>query len=236
MRLAMLLSIFMMLSSVHAHANAVEQRIKLSIASLFPDLQVSNVSTTPIEDIYQVMIGPEIIYMTGDARFVLKGDLLDLYEKRNLSDEQRAIARQKLLAKIPREEFIEFAPSRNAKNTVYVFTDIDCGYCRKFHADVPELNLNGIAVRYLAYPRAGINSPVHRRMSSIWCSDDRKQALTDAKSGRLVKDTQCTNPVAAHYELGQKMGIRGTPAIFLEDGRDLPGYLPPVELLRIFDR
>jgi thiol:disulfide interchange protein DsbC len=213
----------------------VEERLVKSLQQVFPDIDISRVNSTPIDNIYEVMIGPDVVYMTGDARFVLKGDLIDMQERRNLSEDVRSQARVDLLEKIPENEYIEFA-SKNSKDTIYVFTDVDCAYCRKLHKDVPELNENAITVRYLAYPRAGVGSSTYQQMTNIWCAKDRPQALTDAKNGRPAKASNCENPVEKQHALGKEMGVRGTPAIFLDNGQAVPGYMPPDELLRILGR
>jgi thiol:disulfide interchange protein DsbC len=213
----------------------VEERLIKRMQEVFPGVDISHVNSTPIDNIYEVMMGPDVVYMTGDARFVLKGDLIDMQERRNLSEAVRSQARVDLLKNIPESEYIEFA-AKNSKDTIYVFTDVDCGYCRKLHRDVPELNEKAITVRYLAYPRAGTRSATYKQMTYIWCAEDRPQALTDAKNGRPAKASNCENPVANQHALGKKMGVRGTPAIFLESGRALPGYLPPDELLKALGR
>ena len=212
-----------------------EERLVESLQRVFPDIEITSVNSTPIENIYEVMIGPDVIYTTGDGRFILKGDLIDMKERRNLSEDLRSRFRANSLKNISESEYIEFT-SKDSKDTIYVFTDIDCAYCRKLHRDVPELNDNAITVRYLAYPREGIGSSVHRRMGYIWCAEDRQQALTDAKSGRSVEANNCENPVETQHTLGRKLGVRGTPAIFLENGRVLSGYMPPDELLRVLGR
>lgn len=212
----------------------VAERLTRTLQQVFPDMEITRVTSTPIENIYEVMIGTDVIYMTGDARFVLKGDLIDMKERRNLSEDVRSRSRADSLKNIPESEYIEFA-SKDSKDIIYVFTDVDCSYCRKLHRDVPELNDNAITVRYLAYPRAGIGSSVHRLMEDVWCAEDRQQALTDAKNGMpaIVRTrVNCKSPVAKQHALGRKLGVRGTPAIFLENGRALPGYVPPDELLR----
>ena len=213
----------------------VEAQLTKRLQEVFPGVEISRVKPTPIENIYEVMMGPDVIYMTDDARFVLKGDLIDMQERRNISEAVRSQARGDLLNNIPQDEYIEFT-SKDSKDTIYVFTDIDCGYCRKLHRDVTELNENAITVRYLAYPRGGTRSSTYKQMQNVWCAEDRPQALTDAKNGKLAKSSNCDNPVAKQYALGKKMGVRGTPAIFLENGRALPGYLPPNELLKALDR
>ncbi len=216
-------------------AEQVEARLVKSLQQVFPDIDISRVNSTPIDNLYEVMIGPDVVYMTGDGRFVLKGDLIDMQEKRNLSEDLRSQSRADLLKKIPESEYIEFAPE-NSKDTIYVFTDVDCAYCRKLHKDVPELNENYITVRYLAYPRSGVGSSTYQKMINVWCAGDRPQALTDAKNGRPAKASDCENPVAHQHALGREMGVRGTPAIFLESGRAVPGYMPPDELLRVLGR
>ncbi len=216
-------------------AEQVEARLVKSLQQVFPDIDISRVNSTPIDNLYEVMIGPDVVYITGDGRYVLKGDLIDMQERRNLSEDLRSQSRADLLKKIPESEYIEFAP-KNSKDIIYVFTDVDCSYCRKLHKDVPELNENEITVRYLAYPRSGVGSSTYQKMINVWCAEDRPQALTDAKNGRPAKASDCKNPVAHQHALGREMGVRGTPAIFLESGRAVPGYMPPDELLRVLGR
>ncbi len=216
-------------------AEQVEARLVKSLQQVFPDIDISRVNSTPIDNLYEVMIGPDVVYITGDGRYVLKGDLIDMQERRNLSEDLRSQSRADLLKKIPESEYIEFA-SKNSKDTIYVFTDVDCAYCRKLHKDVPELNENDITVRYLAYPRSGVGSSTYQKMVNVWCAEDRPQALTDAKNGRPAEASDCKNPVAHQHALGREMGVRGTPAIFLESGRAVPGYMPPDELLRVLGR
>ena len=232
LKIALLFSTFNVIA-----AEQVEERLAKILEQGFPDI-ASSVSSTPIENIYEVVIGTDVVYMTADGRFIIRGDLIDMQEKENLSKEVRSLARANLLKAIPENEYIEFA-SKNNKDTIYVFTDVDCGYCRKLHKDVPELNNNEITVRYLAFPRGGINSPTYQQMVDIWCAEDRPQALTDAKNGMpaIVKtEANCESPVKGQYVLGREMGMTGTPAIFLENGRSLPGYMPPTKLLRELGR
>ncbi|MBI4005386.1 MAG: DsbC family protein [Gammaproteobacteria bacterium] len=211
---------------------AVEENITHALQRIIPDVEITGIRATPIENLYEVMLGPDVIYISGDGRFVFRGDLLDLQEKRNLSEDQRSLVRKEVFSKLPAKEYIEFAPEKT-KHIIYVFTDVDCSFCRRLHKDVPVLNENGVAVRYLAFPRGGVGTHAFNVMQAVWCSADRNQALTDAKNGIPIKANQCTNPVEKHFLLGQKFGIRGTPAIYLEDGQELPGYTPPDELLRL---
>ena len=172
-----------------------------------------------------------IVYMTKDGNYVLKGEILDINNRRNITEDVRAEKRVYLLNSISENEYIEFSSS-SAENFIYVFTDTDCGYCRKLHRDVPELNSMGIAVRYLAYPRTGVDSIIGDEMRNVWCADDRQKALTAAKNREQIESKLCDAPIARHYSIGKELGVTGTPAIFLENGIKLPGYIPPDEIYR----
>lgn len=209
--------------------------LRKSINDVFPDVEISRIKPAPIPGLYEVMLGTDVIYLSEDGRYILQGDLIDLGKKVNLSEQERAAARRQILESIPASETIDFAPS-TPEHTVYVFTDITCGYCRRFHRDMAELNNKGVAVRYLAFPRAGIGSESFKEMESVWCAADPNSAITLAKQGSEVIPAQCDNPVKRQYELGQSLGIRGTPVIYLEGGQELPGYVPPDTLLEALNQ
>ena len=181
------------------------------------------------------MLGTDMVYMSEDGRYILQGDLIDLGERVNLSERERAAARKKILESVPAAETVDFTPD-TPEHTVYVFTDITCGYCRRFHQHMAELNSMGVAVRYLAFPRAGTGTDSFTDMESVWCAADPNNALTRAKQGEQVTPAQCDNPVQRQYELGQALGVRGTPAIYLEGGQALPGYVPPDTLLEALNQ
>lgn len=212
-----------------------ETAIAGGLKSAFPDLEITRITESSIPGLYEVMLGPDLVYVTPDGRYLLDGDILDLRQKLNISEERRAAARVTVLAGIPAAEMIEFAPA-HPDHAVFVFTDISCGFCRLLHRDMAELNSLGIAVRYLAFPRTGTRSPISRDMESVWCASDRQKALTDAKLGLPVKKASCDNPIKRHFALGQAIGVTGTPGIYTEDGRRLRGYLPPAEMLKAITR
>ena len=209
--------------------DALKKEFQKSLSRLSSDFEISDVKETPIKGIYQVTIGPDVIYMSRDGNYVLKGEILDIGNRRNLTEDFRAQTRINLLNTISDSEYIEFS-STKTKNYIYVFTDVDCGYCRKLHRDVPELNSMGIAVRYLAYPRAGVDSIIGEEMRNVWCAENRQKALTTSKNRQPIEVKICDAPIARHHALGRELGVTGTPAIFLENGRKLPGYIPPDEL------
>ena len=209
-----------------------EAAVTEAMHELFPDMEITRVRESAIEGLYEVMAGPDIYYVSGDGQFLLRGDMYDLNQRRNITEARRESVRTEILAGIPASEYIEFAPE-NPQHVIYVFTDVTCGYCRKLHQDVPVLNQHGMAVRYLAFPRQGPGSSAYGQMVSVWCADDRNAALTAAKQGQRIESATCPNPVRQQFRLGRRIGIRGTPAIFLEDGREIPGYKPPEELISL---
>lgn len=218
-------------TAIHAELSS-EEVIRATIIRTFPDMEITDIKKSPATGLYEILLGPEVLYATADGRYILQGDLIDMKQKRNLSEEQRSHARENLLGSISADEYIEYSPAER-KHTVYVFTDIDCGFCRKLHRDMAELNKLGIAVRYLAFPRAGIDSVTYKQMESVWCAVDRNKAMNEAKQGMKVSEKTCVNPVARQYALGQDIGVRGTPAIFSEQGLSISGYMPPDKLLQV---
>ncbi|MEL0287354.1 MAG: DsbC family protein, partial [Gammaproteobacteria bacterium] len=164
--------------------------------------------------------------------FFVVGDVYQRVNQRivNLSDQRRMEDRKALLLTLDESEMVVFDSIAERKASITVFTDIDCGFCRKLHQEVPSLNQMGVAVRYLAYPRAGVGSDSFDKIVSAWCAPDPKRALTLAKSLQPIDAKTCDNPVSDHLQLGSRMGVTGTPAIVLDNGRLVPGYLPAERL------
>lgn len=216
--------------------NAMALAIARKIQSVRPDLQVMSVEASPIAGIYaaQVLNGP-MIYVSADGAYFIVGDLYQVGDKQlvNLTDRQRNARRARLLAQIDPADTIVFAPADPSavKATVTVFTDVECPWCQRLHQDIPALNKMGIEVRYMAFPRDGIGSPAYKKMVSAWCSDDPKAALSKLKNRQPIPSKTCDgNPVEKDYLLGEKLDVRGTPALVFADGSMWPGYLPPKQL------
>ncbi|MGH8204905.1 MAG: DsbC family protein, partial [Steroidobacteraceae bacterium] len=174
--------------------------------------------------LYEVRSGAEVGYVSTDGRFYVDGDVFDMESKQNLTEDVRRKGRLALLASVADQDAIVFAPKGAARHTVTVFTDVDCVYCRKMHSEIGELNRHGIRVRYLMFPRGGPGTESWRKAEAVWCSADRKDALTRAKRGAKVEARKCDTPIAAQYELGRNLGLSGTPGIVTDSGELLAGY------------
>jgi len=195
-------------------------------------MQVDDIQSTAISGLYAVREGSQILYFSADARYLIHGEMYDLSsgEPENLTEKSLKSIRQQLINKVPANELIIFK-AENEKYRINVFTDIDCGYCRKLHGEMADYLAEGITVQYLCFPRAGENSDSYNKAVSVWCADDQNQAITAAKmgTGKLDKKT-CKNPVAEHMKLGEKLGVRGTPMMITENGTIFPGYMPAKQL------
>jgi thiol:disulfide interchange protein DsbC len=194
------------------------------------EVNVDDVKPSPVAGLYEIRSGAEVGYVSVDGKFYVDGDVFDMQSKKNLTEVRRQEGRLELLAKVRDGDAIIFAPAGKPKHTLTVFTDVDCTYCRRLHQEIGELNRLGIRVRYVMYPRGGPGTEAWKKAEAVWCSADRKDALTRAKRGEAVKAGRCETPVAAQYALGQQLGIRGTPGIFTEQGEYLAGYLPAAQL------
>ena len=210
--------------------NAVEEKLR----TLVPNATSMAISETPIEGILQVQIKNDIIYVTSNGKYLLQGQIMDIDSRVNITDQAKSGIRMDLLSGLKREEQISFAPEK-PEYDLLVFTDIDCGYCRKLHNQMAGYNEEGIAIHYLAFPRAGIGSGSYDKLVSVWCADDQQAALTLAKNGGDLEPQKCQNPVAEQYGLGHDLGVTGTPAMLTTDGTLIPGYMPPAQLRQRLD-
>jgi len=206
------------------------EEVRAKVSGMFQEIRPEHINVSPIDGWYTVQKGSIVAYVSADGRYLLQGDLIDLENDVNLSEQTRTMARRELMSSISADQVIAFTPT-DIKYTVTVFTDVECTYCRKLHSQIDEYLAQGIEVRYLLYPRNGPASRSWSTSEDVWCAQDRNQALTAAKLGRDFETQKCdSSAVADHYVLGQSVGLTGTPAIIFEDGTLVSGYLPPATL------
>lgn len=235
MKLTALALVSALTTSVAMAESKVPESLTKALAELSNEPATSIVET-PVKGVYEVLLGGDVIYLNADASYLFRGELIDLKNRVNLTDMTLNKERKKLVAGLADDQTVMYKPKGETKHTVTVFTDIDCPYCRKLHQEMDQYLEAGIAVRYALYPRAGLNTPSYDKLVSVWCADDAPQAMTDAKSGKTLESKTCENPVQSHMELGQKLGVTGTPAILLENGQLLPGYRPAKVLSPMLDQ
>jgi thiol:disulfide interchange protein DsbC len=228
------ISVVLLTASITAAAqddySAVEERFR----TLAPHVTSIAISETPIDGILMVQVQGDIVYATADGKYLLQGRVIDMDTREDLTESAKSDIRKELIAEMDKSGQITFSPVEPV-HELMVFTDIDCGYCRKLHAQMAEYNEQGIAISYLAFPRAGIGSRSYEKAVSVWCAEDPQDSLTQAKLGADPDPEQCDNPIAEQYQLGQQLGVTGTPALLTSSGQLIPGFVPPQQLRQRLD-
>jgi thiol:disulfide interchange protein DsbC len=219
-----------------SYAKEPSKEIIAGIKNLAPTATVSSSEKTPIKGISEIVIetgrGGEVYYISDDGKFLLNGNMIDTTSREDITEKKKSGIRKKIIGKFGKNQRIDFYPDADKmKYHITVFTDIDCGYCRKLHSQIDEYNKLGLGISYLFFPRSGLNTPSYDKAVTVWCSADQHSALTNAKSGVNIEQKKCDNPVKEQYLAGKASGVTGTPAMVLDNGKLLPGYLPPQALI-----
>jgi len=211
------------------NAYADEAAVRKAIASTMPTAKIESIKPAEVKGLYEVMVGSNILYVSDDGKYLLQGRLVDVVGRKDLTEEKMAGARKQAIDKIGKENMIIFKP-KIAKYTVSIFTDIDCGYCRKLHSEIDQYMAQGITIQYLLFPRAGKGSDSYNKAVAVWCAKDRNAALTAAKKDQKIEMKTCDNPIDKHMQLASEFDAKGTPMIVTEKGNIFPGYLPAKQL------
>jgi thiol:disulfide interchange protein DsbC len=211
-------------------------KVRKSVTDKIKGIPGESITPSVAPGLYQVQKGQEFGYVTADGRYMIFGDMIDLKTGEEITERVRGASRMAAIKQFGPGEVIEF-PAKDQKYVVNVFTDIDCGYCRKLHQEIKQYNDAGITIRYLFYPRSGPNTPSFDQAKAVWCSGDRREALTQAKKGvHITATTKCPNPVAQQYAAGDEIGINATPTLVLPDGELVRGYVRAQPLLARLDQ
>jgi thiol:disulfide interchange protein DsbC len=215
-------------------ANADEDAIKQAIAKSMPEVKIDSIHPSEAKGLYEVAVGSSVLYATEDGKYLLQGRLIDVASRTDLTERKLAVGRLAALDKIGKDNMIIFK-AKIPKYTVSIFTDIDCGYCRKLHSEIDQYLAQGITIQYLFFPRAGKGSDSYNKAVSVWCAKDRNAALTAAKKDQTIEAKTCDNPVDEHMKLADAFEVKGTPMVVTEKGNIYPGYLPAKELVEALE-
>lgn len=220
--------------------------VKDTLSRLMPKASPDSVMMSVIPGMYEAVYGANVIYVSADGRYMVEGDLYDLQKRENLTENKREGGRIKAMGTLSEDTMIIFKPKDgNIKHVITAFTDIDCGYCRKLHEQIADYNKLGIEVRYLSYPRAGLNSASFYKAESVWCAKDPHKAITFAKSGakleqikalEQIEGKDCKPIIREHMDVAKEVGVSGTPTLVMNNGKVLPGYVAPDRLIQYLDK
>lgn len=219
-----------------AAGDAGIERVRQSLAVLLPGIQPDTIQATPVENLYEVVVGSRLVYVTGDGRYLIEGEITDLEQQKNLTVPRLNQVTLAVIDAIGEQQMLIFEPEGEVRHTLSVFTDIDSAYSRKMQQEIGEYTGRGIRVRYLFSPRAGSDSVSYDKAVAVWCAEDRRQAFSRAMAGESVESAACRHPVRQHLQLAGRMGVSGAPVLVLENGDMLPGYVSAERLLEILDR
>jgi thiol:disulfide interchange protein DsbC len=228
---SLLLTIVLISNNVHANIETVLERL----SPFFPSLTTEHINHSQLDGFYEVLLQTpqfEILYISNDGRYIIQGEVTDLNTRSSLSMSRLTAIKKQVLDSIDEDDKIVFK-AENEQYVIHVFTDVDCPYCTKLHANMAEMNALGITVKYLAAPLAQLHPQAQSKMEKIWCAEDRRKAIHDYKTRRVIpRSEQCDNSVAEQLAISQHLGVNGTPSIFFENGTNLPGYQDPQTLLQ----
>ena len=221
--------------------NCYKEQIEEMISFILPEgSKIESIERSEFPGIYKVYYGDiQPLYVSASGNYFMCGQMFKIDRQNankpvinNITDKDIATRRQSLMQEIKTSELISFE-SKRQQYELTVFTDVDCGYCRKLHKEIKQYNDLGITIRYAAFPRSGLGTNAFTKMVGAWCSDDSKKAITNLKNGKNPSLSFCdSQPVAKHYAIGKKLGVTGTPAIITETGDLLPGYYSAEDLLK----
>ncbi|GJM11064.1 MAG: hypothetical protein DHS20C11_33400 [Lysobacteraceae bacterium] len=228
------IAVALLFGSVASAEGDATDTVTEALKKLLPTATIDGISESVIPGVLEVMVSGQVLYVSEDGKYLMQGTLFDIDNRIDLTDRAMGSVRNARLSKIPEVQKLTYAPE-NPRYMVSVFTDIDCGYCRRLHDQMAEYNDLGIGISYLFFPRAGLKSHSFDKAVSVWCAADPHQALTDAKAGNEPEPLQCDNPIENHFTTGRSVGVNGTPAIIAPDGTYLSGYVPPAQLLARLD-
>lgn len=243
-KLLLLITLFLIISgcseNIQAQTKDLKEEIKIQLLNVLPEsIEIISIEETEVDGFLEVNFkGLEPLYISSNGKYLISGDIYEITNQGfiNKSEFRRSIKRKEIIQGLSQEEVISFSPSGDLKNEVFVFTDVDCGYCRKFHSKISDYLALGIKVNYLAFPRTGLESDSYNKIVSAWCDEDPNKAITELKLGNKIDTNLClNNPVEKHYNLGQTIGISGTPSIITKEGRMIPGYVSPEELFELLN-
>lgn len=212
------------------------EQVRNKLHAMFP---VSSVEYVPAMDLFQVELGDgTVLFSNATADRFIVGALYSIEGNRpvNITEREKDKERVAAVRALDIQDVVVFPAKGTTTGSMYVFTDIDCSYCRRLHSEMDFYNSNGIEVRYIAWPRCGINCLSYEKAVSVWCADDPQSAMTLAKDGTTLDAKTCDNPVKEQYELGVRLGLQGTPFIILDDGTTIPGYRPAAEIVEILNK
>ena len=229
------LFVFLSLMLFMSCAKKEDVNIKEVISKAYPNVDIENIKKID-ENFHEIIINNQIYYATNDGKFLIVGSVIDLNSKESITENTKMSQRLDVIQSINDKNMIIYKPEVS-DHVLTVFTDSSCPYCQKLHNEIPRLLENNVEIRYVLFSRNGDKVDAYDQLLSAWCSEDRMRAIESLFDGDLLDEKdECINPLNKNYELASRLSVEGTPTIFLEDGRVIPGYQNYKNILEIINQ
>jgi len=222
--LALSAQAILLMLSANVFAQATIDEVGDRLSERLPGIDINSLIETPMPGLYEMVSDGRIYYVDESAEYLIDGSLIRLEDRQNITDQRLGGLHMGLIESVDESNMLIYEPAEKSNRSITVFTDISCGYCRRLHSEIDNLLDEGVRVRYLLFPRAGIGSQGHKDLESVWCADDPLAAMTNAKAGGRIEPKSCENPIEEHVAIAQRLGLRGTPLIYTDSGEKIPGY------------
>ena len=197
--------------------------IRKTISNAYPDVAIDEIKKID-DNFHEIIINKQIYYATNDGKYLIVGNVINLNTKESITENTKMNQRLSIIESIDMKNFMIFKPKKT-DHILTIFTDTSCPYCQKLHNEIPDLLENNIEIRYVLFSRNGNDVDAYQQLVSAWCSADKVDALEDLFAGDILDDiSNCENPIAKNFDYAGSLSVEGTPTIFLEDGRIIPGY------------
>ena len=222
MKNILLLTTIMLLVSC-AKKDEVNVDIRETVSNAYPDVAIDEIKKID-DNFHEIIINKQIYYATNDGKYLIVGNVINLNTKESITENTKMNQRLSIIDSIDMKNFMIFKPKKT-DHILTIFTDTSCPYCQKLHHEIPDLLENNIEIRYVLFSRNGNDVDAYQQLVSAWCSADKVDALEDLFAGDILDDiSNCENPIARNFDYAGSLSVEGTPTIFLEDGRIIPGY------------
>ena len=193
------------------------------VSEAYPNVKIDSIKKID-DNFHEILINNQIYYATNDGKYLIVGSVIDLDTKESITENTKMRQRLSIIESIEEKNLVIYKPTKT-DYVLTIFTDTSCPYCQKLHDELPDLLENNIEIRYVIFSRNGSDVDTYQQLLSAWCANDRLNAIEELFQGELLDESDgCDNPLNKNFEYASMLSVEGTPTIFLEDGRIIPGY------------
>ena len=208
----------MTLTTAHADIQTVQQNLKNN----FPDIKVKSVNNSPVKDIYEVYMGGRIVYTNEDAKYFFVGNLIDLKEQKNITEERERVLTSIDVKSLPLNQAIKHVKGKGER-VIYLFSDPDCPYCQSLEKELK--NVDNLTIYLFLYPITKLHPNASTIANQVWCSKEQYQVWQNYVLNKIkpLNVKSCETPIEKNIQLAHTLAIDGTPTLFLQDGSRISG-------------